>query len=434
MCPPSRLTQVALLLLATVSLAIGADAPPAELPVYVVGEQWALTDATYRLDRIQRDAYVFVADGNREIWLGRDLGLRYVRRGSDSIEVDPPPGLTWPLTVGRRGGRITFARFRGSELGEVEVQSSWRVMDFEDVEVAGRKMGAFRILYQLDPEIPGRFRDNPYQRYGPIARSAKFDYTVWYAPDARRIVRVQSSKPLLNFELQGAPPATAQAPVAVPQPEPPRPAAPRAAARAQAAPPPAAPAPPAVAVPPAVAAPPAVAPPPVGARAADDRHAPSGRRLARAGCADRGGRGRHLRPRGGQRHRQPERHRGGAAGRADAAALDRRHGAGDAARGRQHDRADGARARRHGTPGGADRHLRARAQRRAAGPAAAVTACLMGGHHRRRPLRKSQDSLAAVCGGGCRGDLQRAASPPASRRTTCSCSPIAPSASRRCGT
>ena len=167
MCPPSRLTQVAVLLLATVSLAIGADAPPAELPVYVVGEQWALTDATYRLDRIQRDAYVFVADGNREIWLGRDLGLRYVRRGSDSIEVDPPPGLTWPLTVGRRGGRITFARFRGSELGEVEVQSSWRVMDFEDVEVAGRKMGAFRILYQLDPEIPGRFRDNPYQRYGP---------------------------------------------------------------------------------------------------------------------------------------------------------------------------------------------------------------------------------------------------------------------------
>jgi len=265
MCPPSRLTQVALLLLATVSLAIGADAPPAELPVYVVGEQWALTDATYRLDRIQRDAYVFVADGNREIWLGRDLGLRYVRRGSDSIEVDPPPGLTWPLTVGRRGGRITFARFRGSELGEVEVQSSWRVMDFEDVEVAGRKMGAFRILYQLDPEIPGRFRDNPYQRYGPIARSAKFDYTVWYAPDVRRIVRVQSSKPLLNFELQGAPPAIAQAPVAAPKPEPPRPAAPRAEPPAAKTAPPAAPAPPAVAVPPAVAAPPAAATPPAAA-------------------------------------------------------------------------------------------------------------------------------------------------------------------------
>jgi len=177
------------LLLAAVSRATGADAPPAELPVYAVGDQWVLTEATYRLDRLQRDAYVFVAEGGREIWLGRDLGLRYVKRGSESIEVDPPPGLTWPLTVGRRGGRITFVRFRGSEIGEVEVQSSWRVMDFEDVEVAGRKVPAFRIVYQLDPEIPGRFRDNPYQKYGPLARSAKFDYTVWYAPAVRGVVR-----------------------------------------------------------------------------------------------------------------------------------------------------------------------------------------------------------------------------------------------------
>jgi hypothetical protein len=246
---------VAALLLATVSLATGADVPPAELPTYTVGESWALTDATYRLDRLQRDAYVFLAEGNREIWLGRDLGLRYVRRGSDSIEVEPPPGLTWPLTVGRRGGKITFVRFRGNELGEVEVQSSWRVMDFEDVEVAGRKMSAFRILYQLDPEIPGRFRDNPYQRYGPIARSAKFDYTVWYAPEARRIVKVQSSKPLLNFELQGAP-ATAQAPAAAPpKPEPPRAAAPRTEPPAAKPAPPAAPAP--APAPPVVAAPPA---------------------------------------------------------------------------------------------------------------------------------------------------------------------------------
>jgi len=117
-------------------------------------------------------------------------------------------------------------------------------------------MGAFRILYQLDPEIPGRFRDNPYQRYGAIARSAKFDYTVWYAPEARRIVRMQSSKPLLNFELQGSPPATAHAPgAAPPRPEPPPAATPRAeppAARPAPAP---APTPPVVAAPPAAPAP-----------------------------------------------------------------------------------------------------------------------------------------------------------------------------------
>ena len=246
------------LVLATVSLAPGADAPPAELPIYAVGDQWALSDATYRLDRIQKDAYVYVAEGNREIWLGRDLGLRYIRRGSESFEVDPPPGLSWPLTVGRRGGRITFARFRGNEIGEVEVQSSWRVMDYEDVEVAGRKVGAFRVFYQLDPEIPGRFRDNPYQRYGTLARSAKLDYTVWYSPESRRIVKVQSGRAVLNFEMPGAPTATAQAPVAAPPRTEPSP--PKAATPAPPAPGPA-PLPPVVAAPAAPVTPPAPAAP-----------------------------------------------------------------------------------------------------------------------------------------------------------------------------
>jgi hypothetical protein len=254
------------LVLITVSLAPGADAPPAELPVYSVGDQWTLSDATYRLDRIQKDAYVYVAEGNREIWLGRDLGVRYVRRGSESFEVDPPPGLSWPLTVGRRGGRITFARFRGNEIGEVEVQSSWRVMDYEDVEVAGRKVGAFRVFYQLDPEIPGRFRDNPYQRYGTLARSAKLDYTVWYSPEARRIVKLQSSRAVLNFEMPGTPTTTAQAPVAAPpRSEPARPAAPRTEPSPPKVATPAPPAPGPAPLPPVVAAPAAPVTPPAPA-------------------------------------------------------------------------------------------------------------------------------------------------------------------------
>jgi hypothetical protein len=261
------------LLLVAVALAPAAEAPPAELPVYTVGESWALTDATYRLDRIQKDAYVFVAEGTREIWLGRDLGLRYVRRGPESIEVDPPPVLAWPLAVGRRSGRITFVRFRGTESGSVEVQLSLRVVSFEDVEVAGRKVLAFRILYQLDPEIPGRFNSNPYQQYGPIARAAKFDYTVWYSPDARRIVKVESSKPLLTFEMPGAATATAQAPTpapAKPAPTPPAPAAPPKAA----APPVAAPAPALAPAPPAAPAAPlaiSVRYPADGARVRDEQ-------------------------------------------------------------------------------------------------------------------------------------------------------------------
>ena len=140
------------LLLTTVALALGADAPPAELPAYAIGESWALTDATYRLDRMQKDAYVFVAEGNREIWLGRDLGLRYVRRGSESFEVEPPPGLP-ALDDVVQFGRIQSPRYRlraYQTLAALAIAAS--VVERRGVELAAvfaRQSGKDELLAQL---------------------------------------------------------------------------------------------------------------------------------------------------------------------------------------------------------------------------------------------------------------------------------------------
>jgi hypothetical protein len=214
-----RVSRAVLALLALASLVLppapSAQAPRPERPAYAVGDTWALAEAVYSLARVERGAFVFVA-GDREIRLTRDLTLTYVRRGAESIEVDPAPGPGWPLEVGRRGAGLTVVRLRGGESGEVEVYATWRVMATEEVQVAGRPVTALRILYTFDPEIPGRFSANPYQQYGPIARAARFDYTVWYAPSLQRIVKAASGKPLLTFELAGAPAVAAQPPAPTP--------------------------------------------------------------------------------------------------------------------------------------------------------------------------------------------------------------------------
>ncbi len=198
-----------------------------ERPTYSVGDVWTLSDATYRLARLEKDAYVFTA-GDREIWLTRDLGITYVKRPGESLEMQGLPRLSWPLDPGKRGFGRSIIRFGSIE---VEVQSTWRVEAAERVTVGGRSLDALRVRYTFDPEIPGQFGNmNASQRYGPAARDAHFDVTWWYAPEVKRIVRSVSSKPLLTFELGGEP-VTAQAPppaakpeAPAPRPEPARPA------------------------------------------------------------------------------------------------------------------------------------------------------------------------------------------------------------------
>jgi caspase domain-containing protein len=198
---------VALVLLPLVAV---AQKPRAERPAYSVGDAWVLTDAAYRLTRLTRDAYVFTAAGDREIWLTRDLAITYVKRGAETLEIQTPPRLSWPLEPGRRGVGRSIIRVAGAD---IEVYANARVEAAERVMVAGGAFDAVRIHYVFDPEIPGQFgSQSAAQRYGPAAREAAFEVTWWYAPAVQRIVKSTSSKALLTFELGGAPPAMAQAP------------------------------------------------------------------------------------------------------------------------------------------------------------------------------------------------------------------------------
>ncbi len=208
--------------LALLPLGATAQKPRAERPTYAVGDTWVLSDGEYRVGRITRDAYVFTAAGDREIWLTRDLAITYVKRGSDTLEIQEPPRLSWPLEPGKRGIGRAIIRVANAS---IEVYTNWRVEAAERVTVAGGAFDALRIRYVFDPEIPGHFgSQSATQRYGPVAREAAFEVTWWYAPQAQRIVKSTSSKALLTFELGGAPPVVAQAPAAPPAPaEKPRP-------------------------------------------------------------------------------------------------------------------------------------------------------------------------------------------------------------------
>ena len=201
----------------------GAQTPRAERPTYAVGDTWVLGDATYRLARLEKNAYVFTA-GDREIWLTRDLAFTYVKRGAETLEIQEPPRVTWPLEPGKRGMGRAIVRVPGAS---PEVQASWRVEGAERITVAGGTFDTLRVRFTYDPEIPGTFGAlSPYQRYGAAAREAAFEVTWWYAPQVQRIVKAVSSKALLTLELGGAPPAIAQGPAETPpaeraRPEPP---------------------------------------------------------------------------------------------------------------------------------------------------------------------------------------------------------------------
>ena len=217
--------------------------PRAERPTYAVGDAWILTDGAYRLDRLTRDAYVFTAAGEREIWLTRDLAITYVKRGAETLEIQTPPRLSWPLEPGKRGVGRSIVRVAGAD---IEVYANVRVEGAERVTVAGGTFEAVRIHAVFDPEIPGQFgSQSAAQRYGTAARDAAFEVTWWYAPATQRIVKSASSKALLTFELGGASPATAQVPADrprspdTPSPAPPLAEAPRPATRPSTASPPA---------------------------------------------------------------------------------------------------------------------------------------------------------------------------------------------------
>jgi len=245
-----------LVLLLVAPLGTAAQSQRAERPTYSVGDEWALSDATYRLARVDKDVYVFTAEGNREIHLTRDLGLTFVRRGGDSIEIAPAPRLPWPLEVGKWGSHPVLVRLAA---GAADAWMTWRIEAREPVVAGGRTQTAFRIRYSVNAERPGfsAGTNSPLLRLGDLARQITFDVTLWYAPEAQRLVKAVSGKDLLTFEAAGGGTATAQAPAPArptPAPTPAKPAPPATAPPAAAAPSAPVTAPPATATPPSAGA------------------------------------------------------------------------------------------------------------------------------------------------------------------------------------
>ncbi|HEY3188190.1 MAG TPA: hypothetical protein VGJ70_11990, partial [Solirubrobacteraceae bacterium] len=258
----TRLARSCLVMLLALSLLPWpalAQATRADRPTYTVGDEWALKDATYRLARIEKDVYVFTAEGQREIRLTRDLGLTYVKRGADYVELIPAPRVSWPLEVGKWGSLSVLVRLPA---GSSDAWLTWRVEAREPVAAGGATPMAYRIRYSLGAERPGLGAGaNSPRLQSDLARQITFDVTLWYAPDVQRFVKATSSKDLLTFEAAGSGTAIAQTPPPAATPTPaPAPTTPAPPATTKPAPP----APSVAAKPTAPATPPqsAAAPPP----------------------------------------------------------------------------------------------------------------------------------------------------------------------------
>lgn len=170
--------------------------PRAERPTYNVGDQWVLTDGLYDLIRIDKDRYVFAAGTRRQIQLTKNLVVADVLRdGVWEWSIDPAPELSWPLEVGKWGVlHRAILRSRDHPAG-VRVRVAWEVKAYEDVAVAGAVFKAFQILYSVDIDLGGVSR--PLIEPGP----QYWRLTVWYAPEARRIVKTQAvNADALNWE------------------------------------------------------------------------------------------------------------------------------------------------------------------------------------------------------------------------------------------
>jgi hypothetical protein len=149
----------------------------AERPTYSLGEKWIRDDGVYELIRIENDRYIFAAGPGQEIHLTKDLSLAKVQRGQKVWEFDSPPGLSWPLEVGRWGtssGNSQSPDFAGRLRSKI----TWNVEAYEDVHVPAGTFKAFRILQVLDFD------------YWPAARgSLRF----WYAPEVRQFVKMETT-------------------------------------------------------------------------------------------------------------------------------------------------------------------------------------------------------------------------------------------------
>ncbi|MBI4635416.1 MAG: caspase family protein [Candidatus Rokubacteria bacterium] len=173
------MSRAALALVALVGLLVPgplawAQKPRAERPTYTIGEKWVRNDGSYELIRIEKDLYIFSAGPGQEIHLTKDLAIAKVVKGREVlIEFDSPPKFGWPLEVGKWGVGTGAVRPQGS-LASVVVRFAWKVVAYEDVQVAG---GTFKT-FQISIDVEGLRSSFPLG-----------SFRLWYAPGPQRLVR-----------------------------------------------------------------------------------------------------------------------------------------------------------------------------------------------------------------------------------------------------
>jgi hypothetical protein len=222
-----------------------AQKPTAERPTYAVGDRWVVDKLEYRLARVDGDRYVFESDGRNEIHLTRDLTVaRVVRSGQTQYDLTFTARWPWPLQPGKftqsrayTPSEPTGVPRRGlsaSNAGDYQVTTT--VDAYEDVVVPAGRFKAFKVTEEFGRQAAGSYM--PFWRV-----------TYWYAADARRLMKVESSAAAVNLQVTALEDGSAVAsrPGTVPTPPPavstPAPGAPPPTAQSPPAARPASPAP-----------------------------------------------------------------------------------------------------------------------------------------------------------------------------------------------
>src|SRR5258705_3245282 len=174
---------IAGLLVLSAAHSAGAQAPKADRPTYAVGDKWIRRDGAYDLIRIENGRYIFAADGGREVHLTRDLGVaKIVRGGQVLLELEPPPGLTWPLEVGQSGVSWLTLKSLDPQFGPSVVRLTWKVDAYQDVRVPAGVFKAFRIAQVLEPRF-----------LAASPQSRRLELAFWYAPAIQQLVRADGN-------------------------------------------------------------------------------------------------------------------------------------------------------------------------------------------------------------------------------------------------
>ena len=183
----ARLASLALFLL--LLCPAGAQAQPkprAERPTYALGDKWIRSDGVFELIRVEKDRYVFSARPRWEIHLTKNLGIARVQRNDEVIEFAHPLDLKWPLEVGQTGSQNTSWQTPGTSGRWPPIAITWKVDSYEDVKVFAGTFKAFKILVTLTRQ-DGR----------------QFENALWYAPEARQLVKMEGATGIFKFQIAG---------------------------------------------------------------------------------------------------------------------------------------------------------------------------------------------------------------------------------------